>query len=394
MARAGAAPPLIFLVAGEPSGDMLGARLMAALKAMSQTSGGEGPRFAGVGGERMIAEGLESLFPMRELSVMGYLEVVPKIPRILKRVADTVAAARALAPAAVVTIDSPDFCLRVQKRLAGGGWRRIHYVAPQVWAHRPGRAATIAGYLDHLLALLPFEPPYFETVGLPCTFVGHAVVEDGAASGDGARFRAAHGIAADAPLLCVLPGSRSGEVRRHLPVIRDSLTALAARLPGLRAVLPTIGPVAAEVGAAVADWPVAPLVLSDRAAKYDAFAAADAGLAVSGTVTLELAVAGVPMVVIYRANPLTMWAARRLVRVEHICLVNLVLERGVVPELLQEACRPDDICAALDALLHDRATRDAQIGALREAAALVAPDGPSPSDRAAAVILREIAATA
>jgi len=381
---------LIFLVAGEPSGDMLGARLMAALKARLETSGGAGPRFAGVGGERMMAEGLESLFPMRELSVMGYLEVVPKIPRILKRVADTVAAARALAPAAVVTIDSPDFCLRVQKRLAGGGWRRIHYVAPQVWAHRPGRAATIAGYLDHLLALLPFEPPYFEAVGLPCTFVGHAVVEDGAASGDGARFRAQHCINADAPLLCL----RSGEVRRHLPVIRDSLTALAARVPGLRAVLPTIGPVAAEVGAAVVDWPVAPVVVGERAAKYDAFAAADAALAVSGTVTLELAVAGVPMVVIYRANPLTMWAARRLVRVEHICLVNLVLGRGVVPELLQEACLPDAICTALGALLRGGAPRDAQIGALREAAALVAPAGPSPSDRAAAVVLREIAAAA
>jgi len=322
--------PLIFIVAGEPSGDALGARLMAALKERTQGA----VRFAGIGGERMIGEGLDSLLPMRELSVMGYLEVVPKLPRILGHIRTASEAARRLRPAALVTIDSPEFSLRVQRRLADAGIAQIHYVAPQVWAHRPARAARIAGYLDHVLALLPFEPPYFEAVGLPCSFVGHGVVEEGADQGDGPAFRSRHGIPTEAPVVCVLPGSRLGEVTRHVSVFGETIALLARRVPGLHVVVPAFAAVEAEVATATADWRAPTTVVNGRDEKYDAFAASNAALAVSGTVALELAIAGVPMAIAYRGNPLSIWLAKRMSSLSYICLVNLILDRPVVPEFI------------------------------------------------------------
>ena len=379
--------PLIFLVAGEPSGDVLGGRLMAALKARSPSP----PRFAGVGGERMTAEGLQSLFPMSELSVMGYLEVVPKIPRLLARVRETAAAAGNPRPDAVVTIDAPDFSFRVARRLAGAGIPLIHYVAPQVWAHRPGRSAKIAAFLDHVLAILPFEPPYFEAVGLPCSFVGHAIVEEGAERGDGAAFRARHGIAGDAPLICVLPGSRHGEVSRHLPVFGATLGLLAERYPGLRAAVPTVPAVADAVAAACADWPVDVHVVVGRDEKYDAIAASRVALAASGTIALELAIAGTPMVIAYKTNALTAWLARRMVRVSYACLVNLVLDRPVVPEFIQEDCRAELLADAVAGLYDPGDAREAQIVDGRQAAEMLGLGGASPSDRAADAVLKVIA---
>lgn len=381
-------PPLIFLVAGEPSGDALGARLMAALRART----GGAVRFAGVGGEGMAGQGLDSLFPMADLSVMGVAEVLPRLPRILRRLAETEREARRLRPAAVVTIDAPDFCFRLAKRLRGAGIPLIHYVAPSVWAWRPGRARKIAAFLDHLMALLPFEPPYFEREGLACTFVGHPVVESGADGGDGRRFRERHGIAPGAPLVCVLPGSRRSETARLLPVFAQALARLRATRPDLVAVVPVIGAVAGEVARAVTDWPVPATVVHERADKIDAFAAADVALAASGTVALELAMAETPAVIAYRVNPLTAWLARRLVRVSYANLVNLVLDRPAVPELLQGDCRPERLAAALDTLLADEAARRAQVEAGREALARLGRGGPSPGDRAAAVVLKVIAA--
>lgn len=381
------AGPLIFLVAGEPSGDVLGARLMAAFKARSPAP----PRFAGVGGERMTAEGLDSLFPMSELSIMGYLEVVLKIPRVLARVRETAAAARQVRPDAVITIDAPDFSFRVARRLAGAGIPLIHYVAPQVWAHRPGRSAKIAEFLDHLLAILPFEPPYFEDVGLPCSFVGHAIVEEDADKGDGERFRASHGVLPEAPLVCVLPGSRRGEVSRHLPIFGATLGLLAARYPGLSAVVPTMTSVADEVTSACADWPVAAHVIVGRDEKYDAIAASRVALAASGTVALELAIAGTPMVIAYKTNALTAWLARRMVRVPYACLINLILDSPVVPEFIQEDCRPVLLAEAVAALYDDGDARAAQIASGRHVAESLGLGGVQPSDRAADTVLKVIA---
>ncbi len=384
----GDAAPLIFLVAGEPSGDALGASLMAALK---ERTGGA-IRFAGVGGEGMAAQGLDSLFPMADLSVMGVAEVLPRLPKILRRLGETTDAARRLRPAAVVTIDAPDFCFRLAKRLRGAGIPLIHYVAPSVWAWRPGRARKIAAFLDHLLALLPFEPPYFQREGLACTFVGHPVVESGVDRGDGPKFRERHGIAAGAPLICVLPGSRRSETSRLLPVFAKTVAGLRSSRPDLVAVVPVIGAAADEVVRAVADWPVPTTVIRGRADKIDAFAAADVALAASGTVALELAMAETPAVIAYRVSPVSAWLARRLIRVSYVSLVNLVLDRPVMPELLQEECRPELLTASLDVLLTDEAARRTQIEAGREALLRLGRGGPSPGERAAAVVLDVIAA--
>ncbi len=375
------------MIAGEPSGDVLGGHLMAALKARS----GAALKFTGIGGDRMIAEGLDSLFPMRELSIMGYMEVIPKIPRLLARIGETADAVRKVNPDVVITIDSPDFTFRVARKLKGLGIPVIHYVAPQVWAHRPGRAAKIAQFLDHILALLPFEPPLFEAHGLPCTYVGHAIVEEGADGGDGPNFRHRHGISGDAPLIAVLPGSRLGVVARHLPIFGAALGRLAATRPGLLAVVPTVATVADEVAAGTAQWPVKTLVVTGAHEKYNAFAAADAALAASGTVSLELAIAAVPMVIAYKANALTAWLARRMVLVDYACLVNLILDREAVPEFIQERCRPDLLAAAVAKLLDHNEAREAQTSAARAAVETLGLGGAPPSERAAEVVLDVIA---
>ncbi len=375
-------PPLIYLIAGEPSGDALGARLMAGLK---ELSGGQ-VRFAGVGGPLMEAQGLASLFPMNELTVMGLAEVLPRIPNLLSRIRQTAADAARRAPAAVVTIDAPDFSFRVAKQLRLTGIPLIHYVAPTVWAWRPGRARKIATFLDHLLALLPFEPPYFEAVGLPCDFVGHPVVESDLDKGDGEAFRARHGLARGAPVLCVLPGSRGSETDRLLPVFAETLSRLAPGHPGLSAVVPTVETVADHVEAAVQDWPVPVRVIRDRAEKAGAFAASDAALAASGTVSLELAMAGVPTVIAYKVNPLSAWIGKRLIRVRFVNLVNIVLDREATPERLQEACVPETLAADVAGLLDDENARLAQREAAAEALAAMGRGGPSPGLRAAGVV--------
>jgi lipid-A-disaccharide synthase len=380
--------PLIFLVAGEPSGDLLGARLMAALRAET----GGAVRFAGIGGEHMVAQGLHSLVPITDLAVMGVFEILPHALRILRHIRTAAAAARAARPDAIVTIDSPSFSLEVSQRLRGLDVPLIHYVAPSVWAWKPWRAAAMARYLDHLLTLLPFEPPYFEKHGLATTFVGHPAIEMASRPTNPAAFRARHGIPAGAPVVCVLPGSRRGEVRRLAPLFGTAMGMLSACFPDLRAVVPTVATVAAEVTAATAFWPVPTVVLTDPDDKYEAFAASTAALAASGTVAVELAVAGVPTVVAYRVSALTAFVARRVVKVRYVSLPNILLDRAVQPELLQADCTPAKLAAALATLLADPAARAAQIAAAREAVRLLDPGAVAPSRRAAQVVLSLIAA--
>ncbi|HYC04846.1 MAG TPA: lipid-A-disaccharide synthase [Azospirillaceae bacterium] len=381
--------PLIFLLAGEPSGDVLGARLMAALK---QETGGR-VRFAGVGGERMVAEGLESLFPMAELTLFGLAELLPKLPNLIRRLSQTTRAVLEMRPDAVVTIDAPDFCFRIARRVkkARPDIRFVHYVAPTVWAWRPGRAAKIARFLDHLLALLPFEPPWFEKVGLPCSFVGHPVVEGGADRGDGPAFRARHGIPDAARLVTVLPGSRRSEVTRLLPDFGATLALLAPTHPGLHVVVPTVPQVAGLVREAVASWPVPVLVVEGDAEKYGAFAASEVALAASGTVALELALARLPAVIAYRIHPLTYRLYRRLITVRYVNLVNIMLDRPLVPELLQEDCTPPKLAEAFGRLLDDPAARTAQIDGVAEVARWLGQGDDPPSHRAARVVLDLVA---
>ncbi len=366
--------PLIFLIAGEPSGDLLGARLMAALKA---ETGGR-IRFAGIGGEQMTAQGLASRFPIHELAVMGFLEVVPHLLTILRRIRDSVAAVRALRPDAVVTIDSPSFTLEIAERLKGEGIPLIHYVAPQVWAWKPWRAKSVSRYLDHLLVLLPFEPPYFEKHGLATHFVGHPVVEGAVPRGEDPQ--------GEGPCLAVLPGSRRGEVAKLLPVFAETVRALAPRHPGLRVVIPTVETVEEVVRAGTADWPLPVEVVRGAEAKATAFRKATAALA-AGTVALELAVAGVPTVVAYRLSGFGSFLNPRWLRVPYVSLVNLIAGRAVQPEFLQRRCRSADIVPAVERLLSDPAARQAQReGTAGVVAALTPPEG-TPSQAAARAVL-------
>lgn len=377
------AGPLVFLTAGEPSGDYLGARLMAALKRRTDGT----VRFVGVGGERMAAEGLVSLFPMSDLTVFGIAELLPRLALIRRRIRETAQAARDLSPDIMVMIDAQGFSLRVAKRLADRSFPLVQYVAPTVWAWRPWRARTLARHLDRILTLFPFELPYFEREGLPADFVGHPVLESGIDRGDGPAFRARHGIPADAPLLAMLPGSRSGEVTRLLPVFRETVERLRTQYPALRLATPTVPAVAETVRAALADWETPVVLVEGDAEKRDLFAAADAALAASGTVTLELGLVGVPMVVAYRVAPLTAAIGRRLVRVRYVNLLNLALDRAALPELLQEACTPDRLVAALAPLLGPTEAAAAQKRDLRAALELLGLHGPPPSERAAMAVL-------
>lgn len=377
----------VMLVAGEPSGDALGARLMAALKL--RTLGRI--RFIGVGGELMAEQGLRSLFPMRELSVMGLVEVLPRAPRLLARLGETERTARTLNPDAIITIDSPGFSFRLARRLHDLPVPLIHYVAPTVWAWRPQRARLVARLYDHLMVLFPFEPTWFERERLATSFVGHPLIESGADRGDGIAFRRRRGIAPEARVVAVLPGSRVGEVQRHLPAFGAALSLLRERLPDVQALTVTVPAVAALVKAAAQSWPVPATVIDDAAEKYHAFAAADAGLAASGTVTLELALARCPTVLAYRVNPLTAWIARRLITVRFVGMVNILLDRPVMPELLQADCRPDRLAATLERLLVDPAARSTQIDASAEVAAALGAGGEPPSLRAADSVLHALA---
>jgi lipid-A-disaccharide synthase len=376
--------PLIFVVSGEPSGDNLAGRLMGALKA---ETGGQ-IRFAGVGGPQSAAQGLESLFPMRELSLVGLAEVVPHLPRLIKRINQTAAAAREIEPDVVVTIDSPSFTLRVAQKLRGTGIPVVHYVAPQLWAWRPGRAKSLAKRVDHIMALLPFEVPFFANYGIPCTYVGHPAIEAGAGNGDGEAFRKRRGLPPDAPVLCVVPGSRVSEVRRILPVFAEALGMLKARYPNLHIVIPVAAAVAQEVEALTEDWPYPVVRVTNPEERFDAFAACDAAMTKSGTVTLELALAQVPMVVAYRVSPATAFLVRRMgVSVEHAALVNLLVGHGLVPELIQEDCTPQKLATAMDELFASEETRRAQREGFRQVIEIMGKATPPPSEHAAKVVL-------
>src|SRR5216683_3226439 len=391
MTGGGEAAPFIFIVAGEPSGDAIGGALIAALR---ERTGGR-LRIAGIGGEAMAGQGLASLVPLGDLAVAGVAEVLPRAPLILRRVRETVAAIQRMKPDAVVTIDSSGFSWRVAQRLRRRGelLPLIHYVAPMVWAWRGGRARRMARWYDHLLTLLPFEPAYFERVGLAASYVGHPVLESGADKGDAARFRVRHGIAADEPVLSVLPGSRGVEVRRLVPIFGEALERLEQTVGPFRVAVPTVATVADWVSEGVRGWPGRPIVLRGAADKYDAFAASRAALAASGTVVLELALAGVPMAIAYRLNPLTEALLWRIVKVPQVNLVNVLLGRPLVPEHLGWAeCTPEHLAATLAELIGDERVRSAHRQGYDEAVRRLRADGLSPSRAAADRILAILAA--
>ncbi len=378
----------VFLVAGEPSGDRLGAALMEGLRTLLPEV-----QFDGVGGPLMQAQGLTSRFPMSELSIMGLVEVLPKFFHLKRRIAETAQAVLDTKPDVLITIDSPDFSLRVAKLVkASSEIRTVHYVAPSVWAWRPGRADKMAKVIDHVLALLPFEPPYMERAGMECDFVGHPVVNEPIASDqDIQRFRAAHDLG-DAPVLLALPGSRRGEVERLAPIFGAALQEFLKDRPGMRVVVPAVAHMVDAVVEQVRNWPGNPIVVDPRelpsddaqAQKRAAFAAADIALAASGTVSLELAAQATPMVIAYNLNWLTTLIAKRMVKLDTVTLVNLVSETHAVPECLLDECQPDKIASALEQVA---ATPDAQHQAMATTMERLGRGGEAPGLRAARSVL-------
>ena len=372
------------LVCGEPSGDQLGAQLMRGLKALAPAV-----EITGVGGPAMAREGLGSLFSLDATAVMGLREVVPAIPRILRRVREATDFALKTRPDAVVLIDSPDFTHRIARAIKkrDPGIRTVNYVAPQVWASRSYRAKRMAHDFDLVLALFPFEVPFLKRYGLRAEFVGHPVIERAARMTGGAALRARLGIAADAPLLALLPGSRSNEIRFILPEFRSAVALLAQRVPGLVTVLPTIPHVAAKVAAATVGWPTALHILHSEDDKFAAFDAANVALAASGTVTAELALAKTPMVVGYRVGAVTYALSSLIMNVKYITLVNVLLEREAVPEFLQSRLQPGLLADAVEKLLRDPAARAQQVAALRQFDAMLGEGTEAPSLRAARALL-------
>ncbi|ASC06527.1 lipid-A-disaccharide synthase [Acetobacter pasteurianus] len=375
--------PLVWILAGEASGDVLGARLMHALRARVPDM-----RFAGVGGVRMQEEGLVSLFPMRDLAVMGLVEVLPRVRQLSARLDEAAQDIAAQKPDLVITIDSPGFALRLLKKISGLGIARVHYVAPQVWAWRQKRVKEFPGLWEELLCLLPFEEKFFGKHGLKTRFVGHPVLQSGAKDGDAARFRNWYGLPDSAKILVLMPGSRRSEAPRLLPVFGQMLRLLKTSMPDVVPVVPVSPVVANVVERATQDWPIKPVIVTDIHDKHDAFAAAGAALTKSGTSTLELALAGVPMAVTYRVNPITAFFARRLIKVPFVAMVNLLAGRAVVPELLQEQCRADVLAREVQILFENTDVAQAQKQAFATVLhGLEGPQGQLPADAAAEAVL-------
>ena len=378
----------VFIIAGEPSGDKLGGALMSGLTALVPEV-----QFQGIGGEAMERRGLSSLFPMQELSVMGLAEILPKYFHLKRRIAETAEAVLAAKPDVMISIDSPDFCLRVAKIVkARSDIRTVHYVAPTVWAWRPKRAQKMAKVIDHVLALFPFEPPYMEAHGMRSDFVGHPVVAEPVPSSEDIAALRSEGGLGDAPVLLVLPGSRAGEVGRLADPFGAALRVFLSDKPDWRVVIPAARPVADRVSEIAKEWPGQPVILDPR--RYDeeraaqlkrgAFGAAQLALAASGTVSLELAAARTPMVIAYRFNPLTWAIMQRMVLIDTATLVNLVSETRVVPECLGAECTGDNIAAALEQVL---ANPDGQQDAMAMTMERLGQGGEDPGLRAARAVL-------
>jgi lipid-A-disaccharide synthase len=373
----------VYLIATEESGDRLGASLM---KVLRQRLGGA-VRFDGIGGRAMAREGLVSRFPIEELSIMGFAAVVARLPAILRHIRETAQAVLEAAPDVLVIIDSPDFTHRVAKRVRAQNPAIpiVDYVSPSVWAWRPGRARSMRRYVDHVLALLPFEPQAHARLGgPPCSYVGHPLIEQIDTlrpNADEARRREAQ-----PPVLLVLPGSRKSEIHHHMAVFGETLRQLQAQGTGFELVLPTMPHLQDLIAEALKGWPLQPRVVVGEAEKRAAFRTAHAALAKSGTVTLELAISGVPMVAAYRATAIEAWIVRPRITSSSVILANLVVGENVVPEFIQEACTPAKLVPALRDVLSDTPLRRHQVEAFAKLDATMSTGKP-PSVGAADIVL-------
>lgn len=381
-------PLTIALIAGETSGDQLGGWLMAALRTRSPDA-----KFVGLGGPMMAAQGLTSLFPMSDIALMGFAEILPHLCNLKRRIHEMVVYLEQVKPDILITIDSPGFTVRVVKALRQRGIicpKFIHYVAPTVWAYKPQRVHKMKANFDALIVLLPFEPPYFAAVGLETHYVGHEIAWWWKTRGDGQAFRQTHRLG-EVPLLAVFPGSRQGEINRLWPVFKQSIEQLKAAIPNLQIAIQVPASLLPRMASETENWTVPCLLLANTEDKKGLFAAATAAIAKSGTIGLECALAGLPSIIAYRASALTAYMLRCLITVKFVNLANLLAGRMIIPELIQENCTAQKITQAVLPLLIDAHARDAQQRDLRDVASMLGVnESLSPSEKATDIILKHL----
>lgn len=377
-----------YLIAGEPSGDTLGARLMQAIRRRDKNA-----VFSGVGGDSMLNQGLTSLFDISELAIMGIAEVIPSIPRILKRIDETVAEIVRQKPDVIITIDSWSFCARIHKRLRKLKLNipQVHYVAPQVWAWKKKRARTMYKYIDLLLTLFPHEPKYFTPYKLDAVFVGHPVIEGKTTKSEDAKnFKSRHNIPQSNRIMLVLPGSRHNEVERLLPDFLQVVEKLRAKYLDFSFVLPTVSTVSERVKKMVAESELPILVVEGEKERHAAFQNADVAIAASGTVALELAILDVPHIIAYKVPKFTEWVAKRVLHIQFVNLTNILLGYEVVPELLQTACNPENILQYVEQFLSKDTLYRRQIENFAKLRKLLGMGEQTPSDNAANEIIKRL----
>lgn len=376
-----------YLIAGEPSGDSLGARLIQALRRKDKKA-----EFYGVGGEFMQAEGVKSLFNISDLAVMGLAEVIPSIPRVLRRIKETVADIQRVRPDVVVTIDSWSFSARVHKKIRQLKLEipQVHYVAPQVWAWKKKRARTMYKYIDLLLTLFPQEPRYFTPYNLPTTFVGHPVIESDVVNGVKGDFRKRHNIPEENRLFLVLPGSRHNEVERLLPTFLDVVKNLHERYNDFSFVIPTVSTVSAQVKEMVKQSGLPIEIVEGTKERHDAFKSGDVAIAASGTVALELAIVDVPHIIAYKVPKLTEWLARHFIHIQFVNLSNILLGKEVVPELLQQDCTTENILHYVEQFMKHKPIYNVQMDGFERVRKLLGMGQQTPSDNAAEAIIKAI----
>ncbi len=378
-------PLKVYVIAGEPSGDLLGSRLMKALQ--RKTNGNV--EFFGLGGDTMEAEGLKSLFDISDLAVMGLVEVIPSIPKVLRHIRETVEDIERIKPDIVITIDSWSFSARVHKKLRRLklGIPQLHYVAPQVWAWKKKRARTMHKYVDALMTLLPQEPKYFTPHHLETVFVGHPVIESEVLQADGKAFRQQYNIPDNKKIISVLPGSRHTEVCKLMPVFAEAARQLLAKDENFYFVLPTVKTVSERVKKMVAGLNLPITVVETQQDRYNAFRASSAAIAASGTVALELAITHIPHIIAYKVSKMTAFIVSHIMKIQFVNLSNIMLGREVVPELLQQQCVAGNIARYIEELLAQKELYHRQMDGFAKVKDILSNGAQTPSDNAADFVL-------
>ncbi len=381
-------PLKVYMIAGEPSGDLLGSRLMKALQ--RKTNGNVS--FFGLGGDTMEAEGLKSLFDISDLAVMGLVEVIPSIPKVLRHIRETVEDIEKIRPDIVITIDSWSFSARVHKKLRRLklGIPQLHYVAPQVWAWKKKRARTMYKYVDALMTLLPQEPKYFTPHHLETVFVGHPVIESEVLHADGKAFRQQYNIPENKKIISVLPGSRHTEVCKLMPVFAEAARQLLEKDENFYFVLPTVKTVATRVKKMVAELNLPITVVETQQDRYNAFQASSAAIAASGTVALELAITHIPHIIAYKVSRMTAFIISHIMKIQFVNLSNIMLGREVVPELLQQQCVAGNIARYIEELLAQKELYHRQMDGFAKVKEILSNGEQTPSDNAADFVLNLI----